>query len=506
MNVLQLPAQVPWLSLIWLCLLVPSVIIMLLPAGQKQAIRVVGTSFAFLSLVLAALVFLGYDYHSASRFQFVETLPWLPQLGINYTLAVDGISTPMLLLNGLVIFTAALVSWNIEERCREYWVLLLMLAVGVYGVFVSIDLFLLFVFYELAVLPMYLLVGIWGSVRKEYGALKLTLYLMGGSALIIFGMVAVYFGSGLRTFDLRLLAQGGLFSRSTQVAIFPALFVGFAVLAGMFPFHSWSPVGYAAAPTAASMMHAGVLKNLGAYGCIRVAVWLMPYGASYWMLPLSILVVVGVLYAAVIGAVQPDMKYMLGYSSVSHMALTLLGIASGTTIGMTGAVLQMFAHGAMTALFFAVVGRMIYERTHTRQLPELGGLLAVMPFTAVLFIIAGLSAMGMPGLAGFWAELNILMGMWQAYPIIAVLAALAIPVTVTYILRAIHAVFFAPLRNQAFLSLPKLTWQERTAGILLAVVVIGCGIFPGILTEPIASGVAPVAAAVQQAAQVALGR
>lgn len=500
---ITLPTFIPWLSLIWLSLLVPCGIIMFIPARQVWAIRLVGTGFALLSLVLAVLVFVGYNYQNPERLQFVEELPWLPQVGINYILAVDGISTPLLLLNGLVIFTGALVSWNIEDRVREYWLLLLLLAAGVYGVFVAMDLFLLFVFYELAVLPMYLLIGMWGSTRREYGALKLTLYLMGGSAGIILGMIAVYFGSGLRTFDMRILSQLGLYSQQLQLWAFPPLFLGFAVLAGMFPFHTWSPTGHVAAPTAVSMLHAGVLMKLGAYGCIRVAMWILPFGAERWLLPIAICTLIGAVYGAAIAAVQRDIKFMIGYSSVSHMALTLMGIAAANEIGLTGAVLQMFAHGVMTALFFAVVGRMIYERTHTRQFPELGGLFAVMPFAGVVFIIAGLSSMGMPGLAGFWAELNIFMGMWQRYPLVAIIAALSIPITAAYILRAVYATFFGETKNPEFFKLPKLTWQEYTAGTILAIVVIGSGLFPGYLTEPIASGVAPVAAAVREAAQVA---
>jgi NADH-quinone oxidoreductase subunit M len=280
MHLYDLPADVPWLSLIWLSLLVPAIIMMFLRPEQKEQIRWIGAAFAGVSLILSLLVYFGYDYTSAQKLQFVEQIPWLPQLGINYILGVDGISLPMLILNGLVIFTGALISWNIEERTREYWILLLLLAGGVYGVFVSIDLFLFFVFYELAVLPMYLLIGIWGSTRKEYGAMKLTLYLMGGSAFVILGMVALYFGSAIHTFDMRILSQSALFSRNFQIAFFPPLFLGFAVLAGMFPFHTWSPTGHVAAPTAVSMLHAGVLMKLGAYGCLRAAMWLLPEGAN----------------------------------------------------------------------------------------------------------------------------------------------------------------------------------------------------------------------------------
>jgi NADH-quinone oxidoreductase subunit M len=506
MHLFDLPRDVPWLSLIWFSLLAPALIMMFLKPEQKNTIRLVGTAFAFVSLVLSLLVFFAYDYTSPVKLQFVEELPWLSQLGINYILGVDGISLPMLLLNGIVIFTGALMSWNIENRAREYWILLLLLAAGVYGVFVSIDLFLLFVFYELAVLPMYLLIGIWGSTRKEYGAMKLTLYLMGGSAFVILGMVAVYFGSSLHTFDMRALAQSALFSRNFQIAFFPPMFLGFAVLAGMFPFHTWSPTGHVAAPTAVSMLHAGVLMKLGAYGCLRVAMWLMPQGANYWLLPIAIATLVNAVYGATIAMTQRDFKFMIGYSSVSHMGLVVMGLAAGNEIGLVGAVLQMFAHGVMTALFFAVVGRMIYERTHTRQFPELGGLARVMPFAAVVFVLAGLSSMGMPGFAGFWAEFNIFMGMWARFPLISVLAAVSIPITAAYVLRAIYAVFFSELKDQSFLHLPKLTWQEYAGAAVLASVLIIVGLYPSILTEPIRSGVQPIAQALQQAQLLTLGR
>ncbi len=506
MHLFDLPSGVPWLSLIWFSLLAPALIMMFLRPEQKNTIRLVGTGFAFVSLVLSLLIFFAYDYTSPVKLQFVEELPWLSQLGINYILGVDGISLPMLLLNGIVIFTGALMSWNIENRAREYWILLLLLAAGVYGVFVSIDLFLLFVFYELAVLPMYLLIGIWGSTRKEYGAMKLTLYLMGGSAFVILGMVAVYFGSSLHTFDMRTLAQSALFSRNFQIAFFPPMFLGFAVLAGMFPFHTWSPTGHVAAPTAVSMLHAGVLMKLGAYGCLRVAMWLMPEGANYWLLPIAIATLINAVYGATIAMTQRDFKFMIGYSSVSHMGLVVMGLAAGNEIGLVGAVLQMFAHGVMTALFFAVVGRMVYERTHTRQFPELGGLARVMPFAAVVFVLAGLSSMGMPGFAGFWAEFNIFMGMWARFPLISVLAAVSIPITAAYILRAIYAVFFSELKDQSFLHLPKLTWQEYAGAAVLASVLIIVGLYPSILTEPIRSGVQPIAQALQHAQLLTLGR
>lgn len=493
MGLLSLTSDIPWLSLIWLSMLAPALIIAAVPGRQLELIRWVGTGFALLSLLLSVLVFLAYD-PAAAGFQFVERLDWMPQLGISYLLGVDGISVPMVLLNGIVIFTGALMSWNIDTRAKEYWVLLLLLTTGVYGVFVALDLFLFFVFYELAVLPMYLLIGVWGSTRKEYGAMKLTLFLMAGSALAIIGMLGLYYGSGLRTFDMLVLSRNVVLGAALQNTLFPLLFVGFAVLAGMFPFHTWSPTGHVAAPTAVSMLHAGVLMKLGAYGCLRAAMWLMPVGAQTWLPVIVVITLLNVVYGATIAMAQRDAKFIIGYSSVSHMGLVVMGLAAGTQIGIMGAVLQMFAHGVMTALFFAVVGRMIYERTHTRQLPELGGLGRVMPFAAVMFILGGLSSMGMPGLAGFWAEFNIFIGVWERYPLVAVIAALSIPITGAYILRAVYQVFFAEIKNPDFLKLPKLTWQEYTGATILAVILVAVGLYPALLSELIDSGVRPLAA------------
>lgn len=499
MGLITLPADVPWLSLIWLSMLVPAIIIAVIPDRYPDLMRWVGAGFALLSLILSLLVFLAYDPVKGG-FQFIEQLDWIPQLGISYLLGVDGINLPMLLLNGIVIFTGSLMSWNIDVRTKEYWVWLLLLTTGVYGVFSALDLFLFFVFYELAVLPMYLLIGIWGSTRKEYGAMKLTLFLMAGSALVIIGMIGLYFGSGLRTFNMLVLAEQGFISGNLQWLLFPALFVGFGVLAGMFPFHTWSPTGHVAAPTAVSMLHAGVLMKLGAYGCLRAAMWLMPVGARDWLPIIAVLTIFNVVYGASIAMVQRDAKFIIGYSSVSHMGLVVMALAAGTQIALMGAVLQMFAHGIMTALFFAVVGRMIYDRTHTRQLPELGGLGRVMPFAAAMFILGGLSSMGMPGLAGFWAEFNIFIGVWERYPLVAVIAALSIPITGAYILRAVWSVFYDEVKNPEFLHLPKLTWQEYTGALILAVVLVGLGLYPAWMTELIDTAVRPLAARLSEVA------
>jgi NADH-quinone oxidoreductase subunit M len=338
---------------------------------------------------------------------------------------------------------------------------------------------------------MYLLIGIWGSTRKEYGAMKLTLYLMAGSVFIIIGMLAVYFAGG-RTFNLIELANNNEFGSGFQFAFFMPMFVGFAVLAGMFPFHTWSPTGHVAAPTAVSMLHAGVLMKLGSYGALRVAMWLMPAGAQMWAPVIVALTLVNVVYGATIAMAQRDFKFVIGYSSVSHMGLVVMGLSTMNRTGLNGAVLQMFAHGIMTGLFFAVVGRMVYERTHTRQLPELGGLGQIMPFAALMLIIGGFSSMGMPGFAGFFAEFNIFVGVWERFPIVALLAAISIPITAAYILRVTRQVFFGDVTDRHFFELPRLTWQEYTAGTILAALILLVGIFPDLMHPLVDSGVAPV--------------
>ncbi|GIV97452.1 MAG: NADH dehydrogenase subunit M [Herpetosiphonaceae bacterium] len=501
----NLPDGVPWLSLTWLITLAAALVIMVLPRQKKEAMRWVATIASGLSLLITLLLYFSYNLNDPGYrglgLQFVERLPWMPQLGISYLVGADGINLPMLILTGFIIFTGSLISWNIEERTKEYFVLLLLLVTGVYGVFMALDLFLFFVFYELAVLPMYLLIGVWGSTRKEYGAMKLTLYLMAGSAAVIIAMVAVYFGSGMRTFDMVELALFGRFTREFQALFFLPMFLGFAVLAGMFPFHTWSPTGHVAAPTAVSMLHAGVLMKLGSYGALRAAMWLMPEGAQLWLPWIAIITVANVVYGATIAMVQRDFKFVIGYSSVSHMGLVVMALATMNTIGLSGAVLQMFAHGIMTGLFFAVVGRMVYDRTHTRQFPELGGLAKVMPFAAVLFVIGGLSSMGMPGFAGFIAEFNIFIGVWERYPLIAIIAALSIPITAAYVLRVTYLVFFGEVKDPHFLDLPPLTGREKFAGAMLAAILILVGVYPTIMTDMAADGVTEIVARLQQAAQ-----
>ncbi|MFQ5617260.1 MAG: NuoM family protein, partial [Anaerolineales bacterium] len=359
--------QFPILSVIVFTPLIAALLILLVPGERKNEIRVAALAAAAFTLILSLWVYFGYD-QADGGYQFMERYEWLPALGVSYFVGIDGMNAPLVLLTGVVMFTGVLISWGIDDRPREFFAFLFILATSVFGVFVALDLFMLFFFYELAVFPMYLLIAIWGwKVTREYAAMKLTLFLFIGSVVSLVGALAMYFQSGLGTFDMLALADAG-FSVGFQQFWFPFVFLGFAVLGGLFPFHNWSPDGHVAAPTAVSMFHAGVLMKLGAFAALRVGMMLLPEGAKAWMPAVIFLALVNVVYGAFIAMVQTDFKYVIGYSSVSHMGLVMLGLSSLSKNGFVGAGVQMFSHGVMTALFFAAVG-MVYDRAHTREIP-----------------------------------------------------------------------------------------------------------------------------------------
>ena len=490
-------------------------LILLLPRDSKNLIRWV----ALLTGVAALLVGLKnyFDYNTwvnaelaahngmlTDGFKQIVNVPWIPTLNVNYHLAVDGINFPLIILNGFVCVTGILFSWNIENRVKEFFAFFLTLIAGVYGVFMSMDLFLLFVFYELAIIPKYFVIAIWGSTRKEYGAMKLVLYSFVGSAAVFIGILAVFFSAGGQTFDILELAKHPL-APEVQIWVFPLIFVGFAVLAGMWPFHTWAPTGHVAAPTAASMLLAGVVMKLGAYGCLRGAMMLFPQGLEYWKWWIAWMAVIGIVYGAAVALVQKDFKFIIGYSSVSHMGFVLLGLATLNLIGMSGAILQMFSHGVVASLLFAVVGRMVYDRTHTRQLDELGGLAKVIPFACVTFVIGGAASMGMPGFSGFVAEIQVLIGAFHMSPWLTVGAGVGIVLTMAYILNAIHKVFFAEEEHvgsaasshghghggegDSRWNLPPITVPEAVAALILMALLVIIGLWPSIMLTMIKANV-----------------
>src|SRR6185312_10809387 len=422
-------------------------VLMLLPKGNALLARSVALLFAVLGLVAGIAGFSQYKNSvtiaGSGKIMSFANCDWIPSLGVHYHLAADGISLTLVLLTGLAAVAGILFSWNIEHRTKEFFAFYLALIGGVYGVFLSFDLFLLFVFYEIAIVPKYFIIAIWGSTRREYGAMKLALYSFIGSAMVLVGLIAAYVVSGAHSFDVAELAKYS-YPHSFQMWAFPLVFIGFAILAGMWPFHTWAPTGHVAAPTAASMLLAGVVMKLGAYGCLRVAMTLFPDGLNAWKNVFAILAIIGILYGAMVALVQTDFKFVIGYSSVSHMGFVLLGLMTLNTIGLSGAVLQMFSHGIIAGLLFAVVGRMVYDRTHTRNLDELQamGLSKLLPFAAVTFVIASIASMGLPGFSGFAAEFQVIIGAWKAFPVLALLTGVGILIGVAYTLRVLQKAFY----------------------------------------------------------------
>jgi NADH-quinone oxidoreductase subunit M len=542
-------------------------ILFVLKDEQKTEIRLISAGAAAACLVLSALVFieaaqpgftaLATDAATRGRSAFVQevNIPWIPALGINFHLGVDGISAPMVFLTGLAALGGVMVSWRIDYRTREFMAFFLLLVAGVYGVFVSLDLFLLFFWYEFAIFPMYFLIAGWGwKTIREYAAMKLTLYILIGSFVAIIGVLVMYFSMGsFFAEDAGRLAQlreilgnpdAPAFSFSfTQMEVasrwqqltgqvgpfdlpglggvsvarfwFPLVFIGFGVLAGMFPFHNWSPDGHVAAPTAVSMIHAGVLMKLGAYAALRVAVQLLPEGAKVHLPWIVILTACNVIYGAFIAYRQRDFKYVIGFSSVSHMGLVMMGIATMNSTGLVGASLQMFSHGVMTALFFSCVG-MVYDRAHTRDIPSLGGFGQVMPAVALAFVLGGLVSMGMPGLSGFVAEFPIFQGLWYGpvflqnglnpdslsqisyfsnynhYSLIAILSVISIILTAGYVLRAVQLVFFGEFNAKRYPDVGDVTVIDKTVLVMLGMWLVILGVFPQIMSNMIQIGVAPI--------------
>jgi NADH-quinone oxidoreductase subunit M len=470
----------------------------LLPKRSAALARGFALAVAVAGLALAVLGFAAGAGHGR---MVIADVPWVPMMGIRFTLAADGISLVLVLLTGLAAVAGVLFSWNIEERTNEFFAFFLALIGGVYGVFLSADLFLLFVFYEIAIVPKYFLIAIWGSTRREYGAMKLALYSFVGSAMVLIGLLASYAMAGGHSTGLVELAHAHL-PVSAQMWLFPLVFVGFGILAGMWPFHTWAPTGHVAAPTAASMLLAGVVMKLGAYGCLRVAMGLYPHGMDPWGFSLlgigswrdvfAVLAVIGIVYGALVALVQSDFKFVIGYSSVSHMGFVLLGLMTLNQIGVTGAVLQMFSHGVIAGLLFAIVGRIVYERTHTRQLDELATmhLSKRLPFAAWAFVIAGVASMGLPGFSGFVAELQVLAGSWKADPWWTAAAGVGIVVGVAYTWRAMQKAFFSDVHPDAHIhehghELAAITWPEVTGVVMLMGASLAVGLYPRILLDAI---------------------
>ena len=481
-----------------------AMLITMLPRGNKLGVRWISTVTTGLSLILAIYMAFAYDVEKGG-YQFVEKIVWVESLGVSYYLGVDGISVSMVLLTAFVIFTGVLISWvSIQERDKEFFFFLLVLVFGVHGVFMSLDLLFFYLFYELAVIPMYPLIGIWGSSNREYATMKLTLYLTFGSLIALVALLALYFFAGevngYLTFDMTKLAATS-FDPDFQKIFFPALLFGFSALIPMMPFHSWSPAGHAAAPTAVSMLHAGVLMKLGAYAVIRICLDMFPVGAHVWLPLVAVLSVLNMVFGGFVAMNRRDFKFMIGYSSSSHMGYVLLGLACANVAGINGAVMVMFAHGIMTALAFSLIG-FIYDRAHTRMMYDFSGLARHIPFVGVCFAIMGFASAGLPGFANFVGELMVFIAAFKKYPLAAVAAVFGVIITATYMLRAIRDAFFCEPDPRWKGLEDAHTFLHRAPYVILIAVLLIFGFYPFPLIEIINTGVVPLVDKLNSAAEV----
>ena len=489
------------MDIISLFIIVPllTILVLVFTKGLKQSriISMIGSIIQFGMAINLVFAYFKERAVNDAIMVFTKDVVWYEQFNIHYNIGVDGISVALLFLTTIVVLAGVFISWKMKDLPKEFFISLIVLSIGVYGFFISLDLFMMFVFFEIAVIPMYLLIGIWGSGPKEHSAMKLTLMLMGASAVLLVAILGIYFNSnadgGPLTFNILEIAQVNI-PIEAQIIFFPLTFIGFAVIGALFPFHTWSPDGHASAPTAVSMLHAGVLMKLGGYGIFRVAMFLLPEGALYWSWFFIILATIGVIYGAFAAIKQTDLKYINAYSSVSHLSLVLFALLMLNKTAWNGAIIQSLSHGFMTALFFALIG-MIYERTHTRDVTKLGGLLKVIPFISVIYVIAGLASLGLPGFSGFIAEMNIFVGAFQHdnmfYRVATIISVSAILVTAVYILRVVGIMLMGPVKNEAYLNLEKVTWYEKTGILLLLIPIVGIGVAPLWLSNMILESLQP---------------
>ena len=464
--------------------------------NQVRGVMVAGSSCLLLLSIWLTVAFIqARNAGNTDVMLFTYSTPWFRPLNIAYSVGVDGISVVMLLLSSIIVFTGTFASWQLKPLTKEYFLWFTLLSTGVYGFFICTDMFTMFMFYEVALIPMYLLIGVWGSGNKEYSAMKLTLMLMGGSALLIIGILGIYYFSGATTMNVNEIAAMNNIDPDVQNVFFPFIFIGFGVLGALFPFHTWSPDGHASAPTAVSMLHAGVLMKLGGYGCFRVAMYLLPSAAQELSWIFLILTTISVVYGALSACVQTDLKYINAYSSVSHCGLVLFALLMMTKTACTGAILQMLSHGLMTALFFALIG-MIYGRTHTRDVRRLGGLMKIMPFLSVGYVIAGLANLGLPGFSGFIAEMTIFVGSFENegtfHTACTIIACCSIVVTAVYILRVVGKILFQEVADPHYLTLTDATWDERFSVCCLIFSVAALGMAPMWASNVINDAVGPI--------------
>jgi len=460
-------------------------VILFIPAQRKEIIKTVAAAAAAVPLILAVQLFINFDRGSAA-FQFVEHFTWIKQFNIEYFMAVDGLSVPMVLLTALLSFICIIASWNIEKATKGYMALFLVLETGMMGVFVALDFFLFYIFWEVMLLPMYFLIGIWGGPRKEYAAIKFFLYTLAGSVLMLLAMIAFYFNvqnpvTGGHTFNMLYMMDQANHSAwlslsSIRHIIWIALFIGFAIKVPIFPFHTWLPDAHVEAPTAVSVILAGILLKMGTYGLLRISYPILPDAALWFSLPLAILGAINILYGACCAMAQSDMKKLVAYSSISHMGYVLLGMSAFTTQGINGAVFQMFNHGCITAMLFLCVG-VIYDRAHHRQIDGFGGLGLQMPVYTSMFSLALFAALGLPGLSGFVSEALVFLGAFPVYRTITIISALGIVIGAAYVLWMLQRVFLGPKQDK-YDTLPDISARELVTLVPIGILVLILGVYP----------------------------
>jgi len=511
------------LSLILFTPLLGAVLLFFVSNTRPGLVKGIAVVSSLVSLLLSVYLLFSYDYNTGG-FQYIEQYVWSRELGVTFFLGVDGISVPMVLASAILLFTGVFVSWHIDDWPKEFYILLLILAPATMGLYMSLDLLFLFFFYEMSVIPMYLFIIMWGrhtkgyvemadhakrdsvaflfnlnQTSKEYAAMKLTLYLSLGAVIALIGILLIYATSGLNTFNLVEIEAHGRIPHSLQGVIFLLIFLGFAPIAALWPLHSWSPIGYAAAPPAASMLHAGVLKKLGHFSILRICFFLFPEATRDWMPWIAILCIINIFYSGLVAFLQKDTKYVIGYASASHMGYIFLGMAALNWISLTGAVLFMFADAMGMGLLFALSG-FVYHQTHTMDIPSLGGLAQRMPFVTGCFIVGVAAAFGLPTTANFIAELMVLVGSWDVYPIQTILAVLGIAVTLAYLIRMLKNLFFGDLDPKWAHVGDARQLVDRLPFVLLVAAVILFGLFPSPLIHVIGSGVQPLVAKIQNSA------
>ncbi|MBI3994809.1 MAG: NADH-quinone oxidoreductase subunit M [Nitrospirae bacterium] len=508
------------LSIILLAPFIGVVVLFFIPNEKPLAVRTTAAIAGLIPTLLSFYLLYAYD-SAAGGYQFTEQYVWSKDLGISFFLGVDGISIPLVLASSILLFTGVFISWHIEDRPKEFFIFLLILAAATIGVYVSLDLFFLYFFYEMSVLPMYVLLGIWGSHTKgylemadrqkrdsvgfifnfasnskEYAAMKLTLFLSAGAVVALIAILIIYATSGLNTFNIVELQAHGQVPKHLHDILFLLIFFGFASIAPIWPLHSWSPVGHAAAPAAVSMLHAGVLMKLGHFSIIRVGYTLFPEATRDWMPLAAVLCVFSIVYGGLVAYFQRDTKYVIGYSSSSHMGYVFLGMAALNVMSMTGAVLYMFAHALATGMLFAIAGY-VYDQTHTRDIPSLGGLSSRMPFISGIFIVAVAASFGLPLTVNFIGELMILVGSWEIYPVQTIIAVLGIGLTLAYLFRMMRGIFYGPMNPHYAHARDASPFVDRLPLLVMAATSIYFGLFPTQFIHVIQAGVAPLIAAIQ---------